>query len=66
MSTKPANIFLEQYYSQHNEEERLGSRHGRVEFITTMKYIHDFVKPGAKILEAGAGTGIYFCGILHE
>ena len=32
---------LEEYYNKFNEEKRLNSRHGRVEFITSMKYIHD-------------------------
>lgn len=31
---------LEQYYNKFNEEKRLQSRHGQVEFITSMKYIH--------------------------
>ena len=66
MSVKQENIFLEQYYSQYNEDERLESKHGKVEFITTMKYIHDFVKPGAKILEAGAGTGRYSIALSRE
>ena len=25
----------------HNEEERLAARSGQIEFMTTMKYIHD-------------------------
>lgn len=32
---------LEEYYNKFNEEKRLNSRHGRVEFITSMKYIHN-------------------------
>lgn len=38
---------LEEYYNKFNEEKRLNSRHGQVEFRTSMKYIHeavDFVK----------------------
>ena len=31
---------LEAYYNKFNEEKRLDSRHGQVEFITSMKYIH--------------------------
>ena len=53
------NSFLEQYYNLYDEDGRLASKHGKVEFITTMKYIHDYVKPGAKVLEVGAGTGRY-------
>lgn len=32
---------LEKYYNKFPEEKRLTRRHGRVEFITTMKYIHE-------------------------
>ena len=34
---------LEQYYNKFNEEKRLDSRHGKVEFITSMKYIHEYL-----------------------
>lgn len=34
---------LEEYYNKFNEEKRLNSRHGQVEFRTSMKYIHDAV-----------------------
>ena len=30
---------LEEYYNKFNEEKRLLSRHGQVEFRTSMKYI---------------------------
>ena len=33
---------LEKYYNKFNEEKRLTSRHGQVEFITSMKYIHKY------------------------
>lgn len=45
------------FYNMIDEEERLQSRHGQVEFQTTMKYIHDYLKPGMRVLEIGAGTG---------
>lgn len=34
---------LEQYYNKFNEEKRLESRHGRVEYTTSMKYIHECI-----------------------
>jgi len=34
---------LEQYYNKFNEEKRLNSRHGQVEFRTSMKYIHEAI-----------------------
>ena len=57
---------LDEYYNKFNEDKRLDSRHGRVEFIITMKYIHDFLKPGDKILEIGAGTGRYSITLFNE
>ena len=35
---------LEKYYNKFNEEKRLNSRHGQVEFITSMKYIHEYLE----------------------
>ena len=31
----------------------------QIEFITTTKYIEKYLKPGDRILEVGAGTGVY-------
>ena len=55
---------LELYYNKFNEEKRLDSRHGQVEFITSMKYIHKYIPADrtpseVKILDVGAGTGRY-------
>lgn len=52
---------LEKYYEQCDEEGRLLSQHGKVEYLTTMKYINDCLAkfPDPKILEVGAGTGRY-------
>ena len=58
---------LEKYYNKFNEEKRLNSRHGQVEFITSMKYIHEFLKEGPnKILDVGAGTGRYSVALAEE
>jgi len=47
-------------YSEYDEDTRLVSDRGHnVEYLTTMRYIQKFLKPGAKILEIGAGTGRY-------
>ena len=52
--------FLSQFYEQHcDEDARLRSRRGMVEFLTTMRYIERYLKQGDKILEVGAGTGRY-------
>lgn len=50
---------LTEYYSGYDEDSRLLSRHGSVEFLTTMRYIERYLKPGMRILEIGAATGRY-------
>ena len=50
---------LKNYYTTHNEDARLTSRHGTVEFLTTVHYVEKYLKPGMRILEIGAGTGRY-------
>lgn len=50
---------LTDFYSGYDEEGRLLSKHGRVEFLTTMRYIEKYLKPGMRILELGAATGRY-------
>lgn len=59
---------LEKYYNKFNEEKRLNSRHGQVEFTTFMKYIHAYLPddPHAKILDVGAGTGRYSVALAEE
>ena len=47
-------------YTEYDEYARLVSDRGHnVEYLTTMRYIQKFLKPGAKILEIGAATGRY-------
>lgn len=64
------NDYLEQYYNSYDEDGRLLSKHGQVEYITTMKYIHDLLagdeKKNVRILEVGAGTGRYSLALAHE
>lgn len=59
---------LEKYYNKFNEEKRLNSRHGQVEFITSMKYIHTYLEEmkEPKILDVGAGTGRYSVALADE
>lgn len=57
---------LEAYYNKFNEEKRLNSRHGRVEFEISMKYIHDYLKPQDRILDVGAATGRYSIPLFLE
>lgn len=63
---------LEQYYNKHKEENRLGTRHGTVEFTVAMKFIHDYINqikeknPLLKIADIGAGTGRYSVALANE
>ncbi len=50
---------LTDYYSNYEEDNRLRSQHGMVEFLTTMRYVEKYLNPGIRILEIGAGTGRY-------
>ena len=60
--------YLENYYANYDEEGRLASKHGQVEFLTAMKYIHKFISgtEKKKILEVGAGTGRYSIALARE
>ena len=66
---------LEEYYNKFNEEKRLNSRHGQVEFRVSMKYIMEYLqecektgraKEDIKLLDIGAGTGRYSVAIANE
>ena len=62
---------LVQYYNKFNEEKRLDSRHGQVEYRVSMKYIHEYIpkelpKEEVKILDIGAGTGRYSVALAKE
>ena len=59
---------LEKYYNKFNEEKRLNSRHGTVEYVVSMKYIHEFLKEfeNPKVLDIGAGTGRYSVALANE
>ena len=60
--------YLEDYYSNYNEEGRLLSQHGQVEYRTTMKYIREALAGDKtkRILEVGAGTGRYSVTLAKE
>lgn len=53
------NQYLIDFYNHYDEDCRLTSKHGTVEFLTTMRYIEKYLKSGDRILEIGAGTGRY-------
>lgn len=65
---------IEEYYNKFNEDKRLTSRHGQVEYRITMKYIHDMLRQvypekmpaELKLLDIGAGTGRYSVALAEE
>lgn len=72
---------LEKHYNKFNEDKRLTRRRGQVEFITSLKYIHECIdallsqseltgnpilKSEIKILDVGAGTGRYSVQLAEE
>jgi len=61
-----AQTALTAYYTSYDEEGRLLSRHGSVEFLTTMRYIGMYLRPGMRVLEIGAGTGRYSLAIAEK
>ena len=62
----PLMTILEKYYNKFHEEHRLSTRHGTVEFLTTMHYILSVANPGNKIADIGAGTGRYSVELCHR
>ena len=50
---------LTEFYSGYDEDGRLTSKYGRVEFLTTMRYVEKYLRPGMRVLEIGAATGRY-------
>lgn len=58
---------VSRFYGQANEETRLRrSRHGQLEYATTLHYIHRYAVPGSRVLEIGAGTGRYSIALARE
>ena len=55
------------FYNQVDENSRLlRTRHGQLEYRTTMAYIHRFAEVHSKVLEIGAGTGRYSVALAKE
>ena len=65
MSTRKE--IVSSFYGQSDEDRRTTrSRHGQLEFRTTMTYIHRYTGKQSKILEIGAGTGRYSIDLAKE
>ena len=57
MRTNTKISLLEDYYSHFNEDHRLQTRHGQVEFITNINYINKYLNEdkSKKILDIAMG-----------
>ena len=65
MSTR--EYLVSNYYDGYTEDERTTkTRHGQLEYRTTMAYIHRYAGSQSKILEIGAGTGRYSIALASE
>lgn len=58
--------YLINFYNNYDEDRRLALKHGSVEFLTTMRYIEKYIRPGDRVLEIGAGTGRYSNALAHQ
>ena len=62
-----ALAYLTQFYSTRcDEDRRLTTQHGQVEYLTTMRYIERYLEPGMRVLEIGAATGRYSLTIARK
>lgn len=61
-------IELEKHYNKFCEDKRLTRKYAQVEYITSMKYIHEYLNEmnEPKILDVGAGTGRYSVQLANE
>lgn len=51
--------YIKNFYAKYDEDKRLRTRYGLVEFFTTMTYIKRHLKPSDRVIDIGAGTGRY-------
>ncbi len=51
--------YISQFYENYDEDGRLLTRPGQVEFESTIRYIRRYLTEDARILEIGAATGRY-------
>ena len=58
--------YITNYYNDYDEEGRLLRIFNSLEYITTMKYIKQYLRKEMKILEIGAGTGRYSLTLAEE
>ena len=44
------NDYLQAYYENYDEDGRLLTRYGKVEFTTTLRYVEKYLRPGMQVL----------------
>ncbi len=65
MSTRKE--IVSSFYGQFDEDGRIArSRHGQLEYCTTMSFIHRYAPERSRVLEVGAGTGRYSIALAKE
>ena len=56
---KHKDIIINKYNDSDEDIRLIKDRAHNIEYLTTMRYIQKFLKPGMKVLEIGAATGRY-------
>ena len=65
--TRDRKEIVSSFYDRTDEAGRLErTRHGQLEYRTTMHYIHRYADRDSKVLEVGAGTGRYSVALAKE
>lgn len=58
---------MKSVYQSYDEDIRLiKSQQGRLEYMTTMRYIHRYAHDNCRVIEIGAGTGRYSIALAKE
>ena len=58
---------INSFYDGYHEDTRLSrSRHGQLEYLTTLHFIRRFLPPDGEVLELGAGTGRYSVALARD
>ena len=61
------NDYLINFYNEYDEDGRLeNNRLGKVEYLTTRRYLDQLLTADCKIAEIGAGTGRYSATLAKE
>ena len=63
---KLKELYLRQYAGAVEERRLFYTKAYETEFILTKHYIHKYLKPGAKIIDVGAGCGVYTKALSDE